>query len=141
LAEIYLDATDSVLGRLASYVAKRALEGDKVYVFNAEKAVILGDKKAIFEKYWKLRADIGNPLKGPYYPKMPHLIVKRAIRGMLPRKKPRGRDALSRVIVHIGVPKEFKDKELKTVYKFDENKALKYIRVADLAKHLGWKGE
>ena len=141
MVEYYLDAKDAILGRLASYAAKKAIEGNKVYILNAEEAVILGSKKDVFKKYWLLRSDIGGFTKGPHYPKMPHRIVKRVVRGMIPHKKKSGKEALSRVVVHIGLPKEFKGKELKSVYKYDENKALKVVKISELAKHLGWKGK
>ena len=37
---LYVDASDQVLGRLASHVAKLLLNGYKVVVFNAEKVAI-----------------------------------------------------------------------------------------------------
>ena len=46
-----IDASDMILGRLATYVAKKALLGEKVDIVNCEKAVITGNKKSIFEKY------------------------------------------------------------------------------------------
>ena len=48
-----IDASDMILGRLATYVAKKALLGEKVDIVNCEKAVITGNKKSVFEKYKK----------------------------------------------------------------------------------------
>ena len=42
-----LDAKNQILGRLASFVAKKALSGDTVIVLNAEKAVISGKEKEV----------------------------------------------------------------------------------------------
>jgi len=47
----YIDATDSILGRFASRVAKYLLEGYEVYIFNAEKAVLVGEWNSLI-KYW-----------------------------------------------------------------------------------------
>ncbi|MEM4269848.1 MAG: uL13 family ribosomal protein, partial [Candidatus Caldarchaeum sp.] len=43
------------LGRLASKVAKLLLEGHRVKVFNAEKALITGSRSSILEHYLMLR--------------------------------------------------------------------------------------
>jgi large subunit ribosomal protein L13 len=101
-----IDATDLVLGRMASQVAKRALEGETVHIVNAEKAIISGTTKdAIRDRYMTLY-HMGTYRKGPFVDRMPHRLVKRAVRGMLPYQKPRGRDALKRIKAHIGVPPE-----------------------------------
>ena len=139
MVDIYIDGTHAILGRLASYAAKRVLEGDRIFIVNSEKVVILGPRKHIFERYWKLKKDIGEVWRGPHYPKMPHMIVKRSIRGMLPRKRTRGKEALKRVRTYIGVPKELENKEFKKIAQFSRETAKKYIVVADLAEHLGWK--
>ena len=47
---VIIDASNLVLGRLASFAAKRALQGDEVIVFNAENAVISGTKANIVEE-------------------------------------------------------------------------------------------
>ncbi|MEM1514999.1 MAG: 50S ribosomal protein L13, partial [Candidatus Bathyarchaeia archaeon] len=78
-----IDATGLVLGRMASVVAKRLLNGEKIIIVNAEKAVISGDKYIIIRRYHNY-LQIGHPGKGPLHPRRPDRIVKRAIRGMLP---------------------------------------------------------
>ena len=39
---------------------------------------------------------------------MPHLLLKRTVRGMMPYQLPNGRAALKRLTCHLGVPPEFK---------------------------------
>ena len=46
-----IDADGHILGRLATYVAKRALLGDEIIVVNAEKAIISGRKEMVFKRY------------------------------------------------------------------------------------------
>jgi ribosomal protein L13 len=46
---------------------------------------------------------------------MPHLILKRTVRGMLPFSLPKGREAHKRLICHIGVPDEYKDAKAEVV--------------------------
>ena len=42
MSMIYIDASDMVLGRLSSFVAKELLKGEQVHIVNAEKAVVIG---------------------------------------------------------------------------------------------------
>ena len=137
-----IDASGAILGRLASEVAKRALKGEEIIIINAEKAVISGNKEAVLEKYLHRRR-IGNPKKGPFFPKRPDLIVKRAIRGMLPYKKKRGKEALKRIRVFIGVPEEL-DIEAERVEKAKkrvDDISCPFIEVLELSKLLGWSYE
>jgi len=104
---IVIDAKNAVAGRLASYAAKLALSGEEVLIINAEKAIITGNKKYIFEKFLQRRhrKSITNPRRmGPKYPRRPDDILRRMIRGMLPYKKPKGREAFKRVKVTVGNP-------------------------------------
>ena len=139
--KIVIDGTNAILGRLASYVAKRALSGDEVFIVNAEKVVITGNERNIFEE-WKQKIDRGNPYKGPFYPKRPDLLVKRVIRGMLPWKKHKGRTAFKRIKVFIGVPEELKNEKIERLpekYTVDKLKVRKYVILGDLCKKLGAK--
>jgi ribosomal protein L13, archaeal/eukaryotic len=101
-ADVVVDARDCILGRVASEVATRAIAGDRVAVVNAERAVITGNEESTMSVYRK-RADIGSD-SGPYYPKRPDGIMKRAVRGMVPYKTDRGREAFENVRVYVGNP-------------------------------------
>jgi len=48
---LYVDASNQVLGRLASTVAKKLLEGYKVIIVNSEKAVLSGERNRVIEGY------------------------------------------------------------------------------------------
>ncbi len=101
-ADVVVDARDCILGRVASEVATRAIAGDRVAVVNAERAVITGNEESTMSVYRK-RAEIGSD-SGPYYPKRPDGIMKRAVRGMVPYKTDRGREAFENVRVYVGNP-------------------------------------
>jgi len=107
---IVIDATDHIAGRLSSNVAKLLLEGNRVTVVNSEKIMISGRKKNIVGEYKEFLkiASINNPKHGPFHPRKPDTVISRMIRGMLPRDKPSGKAALSRLRVYIGVPKDVK---------------------------------
>ncbi|MEM2882602.1 MAG: 50S ribosomal protein L13 [Candidatus Bathyarchaeia archaeon] len=105
---VYLDAAGMICGRLASYAAKEAIRGKEVVIVNAEKAVISGTKsRALARLLKKLRTGtLASQEKAPKHPRRPDTYLRRIIRSMLPRKKPKGRDSYRRVKVYIGIPQE-----------------------------------
>ncbi len=132
-----VDADGLILGRMATTVAKRLINGEKITVLNAEKAVISG-KRLSRVKETKAKLEIGHPKKGPYFYKQPERFVKRVIRGMLPRKKPKGKDAYKRLKVYIGIPQEYKDQHRETISRAKAEKLkCPYITVGDLTQEFG----
>ena len=136
-ADIVVDARDCILGRVASEVAQRALAGERVAVVNAEDAVITGDKNDIFETY-RTRLQLGSD-RGPYYPKRPDTIFKRAVRGMLPYKKPRGREAFENVRVYVGNPYEDDDREAEILEdtSLDRLSNIRFVHLHEVSEQLG----
>ena len=108
-----IDATDVVLGRLASKVAHMLKgkhkpqyqphtdEGDYIIVINAKKIRVTGNK--LSDKiYYKHTGYIGNlketPL-GKMLDKKPDFVIKNAVKGMLP-KNPLGRSMIKKLKVY-----------------------------------------
>jgi large subunit ribosomal protein L13 len=59
---------------------------------------------------------------------------------MLPRRKPRGRDAYRRLRVHIGVPRELSGVEAESIKDAHVDRLRgRYITVGEIAKNIGWK--
>ena len=138
---IIIDAKGLILGRMASIIAKRLLQGESVIVLNAEKAAISGKRLQIVKEA-KTFLEVGHPRKGPYHPRRPDRIVRRTIRGMLPRQKPKGRQAFKRLRVYLGAPMEFNGKEIQTILEASAEKLKSpYITVGELAKEIGWNPE
>ena len=137
-ADVVVDASDCILGRVASQVAERALDGERVAVVNAERAVITGRKEQIEAKFLK-RRDIGSD-RGPAYPKQPDRIFRRAIRGMLPHKKPRGREAYENVRVYLGNPYEGDvEAEILDDTSLDRLSNIKFVSLGEISESLGAK--
>ncbi|MFQ5818668.1 MAG: 50S ribosomal protein L13 [Candidatus Heimdallarchaeota archaeon] len=136
-----IDAENLILGRLASYVAKRLLEGDKIIIVNAEKAVLTGNRSFLINRY-KQRTHIktkSNPRRGPFWPRTPHGIVKKTIRGMLPWKKPRGKQAHKRVKVYSGIPGEYREVERLSIPDADSAKTFApTITILRIATEIGY---
>ena len=130
-----INGENLVLGRMASQVAKRLLNGEEIHIVNAEKVVITGTRDSILDQ-WNFKRDVGTRRKGPYYPRTPHMIVKRTVRGMVGHRWPRGRAAYHRLKVWIGVPDELANEPLTTLEKAS-TRTTRYMTVGALAKDLG----
>ena len=138
MPELNLDATNIIIGRLASHAAKQALLGYTVNIFNCEKAIITGTPHLVREKYYHRIFETGQPWRGPFIPRMPDRFVKRLIRGMVEHKFERGKLAYKRIMCYMGVPVQFKDKKLTSVGKIaNELPTLKYQTIGDLCVSLG----
>lgn len=136
------DAKNKILGRLASTVAKRLMQGKSVAIINAEKSIISGDKRLLKQKY-ETRINLQekeNPEHSPYWSRRPDFLVKRIVRGMLPyHRKASGKAAYKRLVVFIGIPDAFKGAtpiEVKT--KAPKELYTDYISVGELSKMLGY---
>ncbi len=106
MVKIVVDGEGAILGRLGTFVAKALLKGDFVEIINSEKVIVSGDKKTLIKKIREKREmGRGSSLKGPKYIRQEDRLLKRMIRGMLPRGKARGRDAFKNLKCYIG-PRE-----------------------------------
>ncbi len=132
-----IDATNTVAGRLASKVAKMALLGEKIVIVNCEKAILTGERRFWINKFVE-KFNIGTPQHGPKWPRRPDTILRRMIRGMLP-KNSRGKEALKRVEVYIGIPEEFKNTNLEKLDVEKNELETRFITLEELSKEIGGK--
>ncbi|MEM3403896.1 MAG: 50S ribosomal protein L13 [Nitrososphaeria archaeon] len=137
---IIVDGTNHLLGRLASYVSKLLLQGNKVIIVNAEKILVSGDRRRSLQEYLerqKLKSRV-NPIYGPYHAKRPENIVSKTVRGMLPMRKSKGVIAYDRLRVYVGVPKEFEGTEKTSFPSAMARKPTSfYIDVGEISRTLG----
>ncbi|CUU54336.1 50S ribosomal protein L13 [Frankia sp. CcI49] len=110
-----IDATDVVLGRLASqaaqllrgkhkpYFAPHIDTGDFVVVINAGKVAMTGNKReqAQYHRHSGFPGGLRSTSYGELLDTRPHVIVERAIRGMLPHNR-LGRAQGSKLKVYAG---------------------------------------
>jgi large subunit ribosomal protein L13 len=96
---IVYNAKGQIAGRVAAKVAKSLLSGDEVAVLNTKDAVLSGNIQAHVDRMNARRKqqDKRDPEKSPKFPRVPYMMFKRMVRGMLPKKTQRGRDALHRL--------------------------------------------
>jgi len=157
-ATLVYDATDKILGRLASLVAKQLISARKagreqrVIIYNAEHAVVSGPKTRVLANY-DGKYKLNHARKGPFYPRMPDQILKRTVRGMLPyQKNSSGRGALRDLRVLIGKPSNLSGEELPDGHAWgdtgpiDRPLPLKFVRLGEISSSLGvdasrWESE
>jgi large subunit ribosomal protein L13 len=132
--EIIIDAAGCVAGRIASFVAKQSLQDKKIIILNCDKAVLIGKKKDILDKYKKKFALGRGSQKGPHFPRVSDKLMRRIVRGMLPWKRTRGREAFRQVHCFIGIPEKFKTQEKKIIAKAD---AINFLTLHDICRLLG----
>ena len=130
MVKIVYDGDGAVFGRIASVVAKDLLKGNEVDVFNCEKIIISGDKRLLAKKIVaKREMGSGGSMKGPKYPRVADKLVKRMIRGMLPRDRAKGRNAFRELKVYIGG-------ENKDAVKLNHRKPMKFVSVEEIVRLL-----
>merc|ERR1712179_853711 len=129
---VVIDGRGHLMGRLASFVAKEALLGQKVVVVRCEELVISGSfirnkLKLLMKRNKRMNT---NPKKGPFHHRSPSDMFHRMIRGMLPHKHYRGSAAFQRVKCLEGIPEPFnKDIVAKYEEKRRERNAEWYAKV------------
>lgn len=134
MAKIIIDADNAIFGRLCSFAAKKALEGNEIIIVNCEKAIMTGNKKNIIEKYKDLREKASSSLKGPKYARAPHRMLKRGIRGMIPdHREGIGKQAFSRIKCYNDIPKEFEGQKM---IKSKHSKPKKFIELKQLSERI-----
>lgn len=138
--EHYVDATNLIVGRMASLVAEKLLLGERVTVINTEKAVFTGNP-VVLQKLWQTRLDLrprGNPEKAPRFSRMPDRIVREIIEGMVPFKTQRGVEAMQRLKTYIGKPTQVEGKTFKGLEEATNTKTKGVITVLALSQLLGY---
>jgi large subunit ribosomal protein L13 len=138
-----LDASGKVAGRLSSLAAKRLLSGEEIVILNAEKAIITGKTPMIIGEYMRFKGIQSriNPRRfGPFKPRTPQGILRLMIRGMLPRRRAKGKDALRRLKIYRRVPKALSNVEVEEAPKAEhKGSAYGYVTLGEVARGLGWR--
>jgi large subunit ribosomal protein L13 len=135
-----IDGNGMIFGRLASRIAKKVLSGEEVQLINAERMVISGDPKSLTKKFQmrRLAQNKGTPEHSPHWPRVPHMLVKRMLRGMLPWKSARGRAAYKKLMVYSGNPKNLVPGA--ALENPERKKGAKSMTILQLSKMLGYSG-
>ncbi|EGR29588.1 hypothetical protein IMG5_153090 [Ichthyophthirius multifiliis] len=141
---VVIDAQGHLQGRLASYVAKELLSGQRIVVVRAEGINISGSlfrnrvKFSEFLNKWMNH----NPRRGFQHFRAPSKIFWRCIRGMLPHLTPRGAAALQKLKIFEGVPAPYDRIKKQVVVDALKVQRLKnhrpYCTLGDLCNSVGW---
>ncbi len=133
-----VNAEGLIVGRMCSKVAKRLLNGEEVIILNAEKAVFSGKKKSkVLEAHIFL--EVGAPRRGPFHYRRPDRFLRKAERGMVPYKQPKGKNAYKRLKVFMGIPLELKDQPMITFTEASSaNLKGPHFTLGEMVKEIGW---
>lgn len=134
-----------MVGRLASVVAKKLLQGYKIVVVRCEELVYSNaihrqTRKAL---QFRRKRTLTNPKWGPHHQRSPTRAFQRVVRGMLPHKTARGTQALHRMKLFEGCPAPYDVK--KKVVVPSALRALrlrpgrKFCKLGDVQKRVGWQ--
>ena len=133
-----VNAEGLIVGRMCSKVAKRLLNGEQVIILNAEKAVFSGKRKSKIAEA-KQFLEVGAPLRGPFHYRRPDRFLRKAVRGMLPFKQPKGKSAYKRLKCYLGVPLDLEGKEMITFSEASStNLKGPHFTLGELASEIGW---
>lgn len=130
-----IDASNLILGRMASTIAKKLLKGEDIVIINAGNVLITGEPSVSLERF-RIKRQRGDRIRGPFYSKYPERIVRRVIRGMIPYKKENGRNALMKLKVFAGCPEEFTGKAEKSDIKSIDNISCKHTILSEICKQM-----
>ncbi|CAH1798696.1 unnamed protein product, partial [Owenia fusiformis] len=142
---IIIDARGHLMGRLASITAKTILQGQRVVVVRCEGINISGSfyrNKLKYLSFLRKRLNT-NPRRGPFHFRAPSKVFWRTVRGMVPHKLTRGKEALDRLKVFDGIPPPYDTQKRLVV-----PSALKVLRLSPnrrfcvlgrLSHEVGWK--
>ncbi|MGZ7046844.1 MAG: 50S ribosomal protein L13 [Methanobacterium sp.] len=139
-----IDGEGLIMGRLASIISKKLLDGEEIVVLNADKILISGNKEWAYARYKQRldRASISNPRRmGPKYPRRPDDMFRRTVRGMIPYRKTTGREAFKRLKVFVGLPEEYEGTEIFKVQEAMPKNIKKSIELGKMSRLLGSKFE
>lgn len=133
-----IDATGCSMGRLCAIVAKRLRLGERIEVINVEKATVAA-KPHVKQRYQD-NMERGSRDWGPFQPKLPQMIFRRTVRGMINYKQSRGSDAFKRLKVHIGVPEGMNASKAEVLNDAKTKSTIHgFITVGELSRRLGAK--
>lgn len=139
---VIVNADNQVVGRLSSMVAKMLLDGKKVVIVNAGGAVISGTKTATLREireFDNVRSAV-NPKNTPRHFSRPDMMMKRTIRGMLPRRKPKGREALKRLRIYLGMPTAVEGEPLVLEGTSATKLSHKYVKLQEISDRIRSQG-
>ncbi|OVA00097.1 Ribosomal protein L13 [Macleaya cordata] len=141
---VVVDGSVHMGGRLASKVAKEAMNGQKVVVVRCEEICLSGGlvrQKMKYHRFLRKRMNT-KPSHGPIHFCSPSKIFWRTVRGMIPHKTMRGAEALARLKVYEGVPPPYN--KMKKMVIPDALKVTrlqpghKYCTLGQLSSEVGW---
>ncbi|MDD4250716.1 MAG: 50S ribosomal protein L13 [Candidatus ainarchaeum sp.] len=134
-----INAEGLIAGRLASKVAKKIIENETITIVNAQKAIMVGTKTSIMPKFQQ-RVDAAvksNPHFGPKYDRIPSKMLRRMVKGMLPKRKKTAERLIKQLTVYNLNPKNLDLTTSEIIKEAKFNDKHDYMSLKEIAEALG----
>lgn len=142
---LVVNAKDHVAGKLATFVAKNILEGQKVIVINTQYLVLTGPiERSIgkFKDYLNKRR-LTKPENGQKHHRSPSMFLRRIVRRMVPKRITKGQRAMTLFTSYESCPDELMNSKWlvcpKALLKNTANPIRKFFYIQELLVKFGWK--
>jgi len=142
---VLIDGSGHMMGRLAAFVAKSLLEGNKIKILRCEQITRAGPFYRVRHiEQIKLRRGCNvNPKRGPFHFRAPDKIFYKCVRGMLPIRTRRGREAMMRLNCYVGIPAKYAQVRPKVIPEcmrvVRHNSDNKFCYLGRIAHRIGWQ--
>ncbi|MDD3084073.1 MAG: 50S ribosomal protein L13 [Candidatus ainarchaeum sp.] len=136
-----INAEGLVAGRLASKIAKKAINKETITIINAEKAIIVGTRNSIMPKFeQRVNASVkSNPHYGPKYDRIPSKMLRKIIKGMLPRRKKTAEKIIKQITIYNSIPKNINLEKMEIIENVKCNEKHDFMYLKEIAELLGGK--
>mmetsp|Transcript_10750 Transcript_10750/g.12977 ORF Transcript_10750/g.12977 Transcript_10750/m.12977 type:complete len:199 (+) Transcript_10750:179-775(+) len=142
---VVVDCRGHLMGRMASIIAKELLAGQRVVAVRCELLEISGAiwRNKIKQAQFIKKRTATNPKRGPIHFHSPAKMLWRVVRGMIPHKTQRGKEAMLRFKSFEGIPHPYDRMKRMVIPQALRTLRLqvgrKYTVLGDLAQKFGWK--
>lgn len=142
---IVVNAQGHVAGKLATFVAKNILEGQKVIVINTEYLVLTGPIERSVGKFTRYlnKRRLTKPENGQKHHRSPSMFFRRIVRRMVPKRIVRGQKALTLLSTYESCPDDLIHSKWvvcpKALLKNTADPIRKSFYIKELLIKFGWK--
>jgi ribosomal protein uL13 len=126
---------------MAAKIAKELLAGEEVHVINAAQMIFSGKPEYHKKRLTVKRGltDKRNPENAEKFPRVPYMLFKRVVSGMLPKKSQRGRDALKRLRAYDAIPAGIDVSKAEVYSAAVKDSLAKSMTLGNLCRAFGYK--
>jgi len=141
---VVIDCRGHLMGRVAALAAKEMLSGQRIVFVRAEEMNISGSlqRNVLLHSHTIKKRMNTNHRRGPFHFSAPSRFLYFAIRGMIPYKTTRGKNAMNNIKIYEGVPPKYQNVKKLVIpgalATIRLKPGRKFTRLGDLCGKFGW---